>query len=68
MDWLWEILGAIHAIERAVEPGEILLILSDKQPTIVPISRRLNFVKFEHNTLICDARWILLEQNLEIFP
>jgi len=50
--WPWQILGAIGAEARAAEPGEILFFLSGKQPTILPISLRPNFTKFEHNTSI----------------
>jgi len=39
-----------HSIATAGEPGEIFL--SGEQRTILPISRRLNFTKFEHNTSI----------------
>jgi len=44
-------LGAIRAVARAGEPGEILF-LSGKQRTILPIFRRPNFTKFEHNASI----------------
>ena len=37
-------------VARAGKPGEILFFLSDKQRTILPISRRPNITKFEHNT------------------
>jgi len=40
---------------RAGELGEILLFLTGKQRTILPISRRPNFTKFEHNTSIGEA-------------
>jgi len=48
--WPWQILGAIHAVATAGEPGEIFL--SGKQCTISLISCRPNFTKFEHNTSI----------------
>jgi len=48
--WPWQILGAIHTVVTAGEPGEIFL--SGKQRTISPISCRPNFTKFEHNMLI----------------
>jgi len=47
-------LGAIRAVAAAAEPGEFLF-LSGKQRTISPISRRPNFTKFEHNTLIGEV-------------
>jgi len=49
--WPWQIWGAIRAVARAEESGKILF-LPGKQRTILPISRRPNFTKFEHNTLI----------------
>ena len=42
--WPWQILGAIRAVPRAGQPGEILCFLSG--------SRRLNFTKFDHSTSI----------------
>jgi len=47
--WPWQILGAICAVARAKEPGE-MLFLSYKQRMILQISRRPNFTKFEHKT------------------
>jgi len=47
--WPWQILSAICAVARSKEPGK-MLFLSYKQRTILPISRRPNFTKFEHNT------------------
>jgi len=42
-------LGAICTIASAGDQGELL---SGKQRTILPISRRPDFTKFEHNTSI----------------
>jgi len=61
LGWLWYILGTIRVVARAWEPGEFLFFLSDKQRTILLTSRRPNFTKFEHNTLILPAcKWIAL--------
>jgi len=43
-------LGAICAVATAGDPGEI--VLSGKQRTISPISRRPSFTIFERNTSI----------------
>ena len=51
--WPWQILGMIHAVGRAGEPGEIFL--SGKQSTILTIPRQPNFTKFEHNMTISVA-------------
>jgi len=56
--WPRQILGAICTVARAGEPRKFL---SGKQGTILLISRRPNFTKFEHNTPV--SRWILSEQN-----
>jgi len=48
--WLRQILGAIRAVAAAGEPGEFFL--SGKQRSILAISRRPNYTKFEHNTSI----------------
>jgi len=52
--WTWQISDAIRSVATAWEPGEILFcfFLSGKQRTISPISRRRNFTKFGHKTLI----------------
>jgi len=50
--WPWQILDMIHAVATAAESGEILFFLSGKQRTILLISCRPNFTKFEHNTSI----------------
>jgi len=42
-------LGSIRAVASAGDKGEFL---SGKQHTILPISRRPDFTKFEHNTSI----------------
>jgi len=42
---------ATRSVTTAGEPGEISS-LSSKQRTVVPISRRPNLTKFEHNTSI----------------
>ena len=47
-----QILGAIRAVLTTGEPGEILFFSSGKQHMISPISHRLDFTKFEHNTSI----------------
>ena len=52
--WHWQILGTICSVARAKEPGE-MLVLSDKHRTILPIARRPNFTKFEHNMSISEA-------------
>jgi len=49
-NWPCQILGAIHAVATAGEPGQNFL--SGKQRTISPISRRPNHTNFEHNTSI----------------
>jgi len=49
-DWPWQILGAICAVARAGELGEFFVRY--KQRTILLISHRPNFTKFEHNTSI----------------
>jgi len=50
--WPWQILGAIRAVARAGEPDKFLFFFSGKQRPIIPISRRPNFTKSEHNTSI----------------
>jgi len=64
--WSWQILDAIRTIARTGEPGEILFLLG-KQRTILPISRRPNFRKFEHNTSIGVAM-NPFETVLKIYP
>jgi len=51
---LADFFGAIRAVATAGEPDEILF-LSGKQRTILPISRRPNFTKYEHNTSIGEV-------------
>jgi len=46
MDEIWSTVATFR------ETGEILFFLSGKQRTMLPISRRPNFTKFEHNTSI----------------
>ena len=50
--WSLHILGTIHAVATAGEPGEFF---SGKQHTISPIFCRPNFMKFAHNTSIGEA-------------
>ena len=47
--WAWQILGAIRAVATAWEPAKIVVFLSGKQRTILPIIRRTNVTKFGHN-------------------
>ena len=55
--WPWQILSAIRTVTRTEEQYEVFFVffLSGKQRTILPISRRRNFTKFEHNTSIDEA-------------
>jgi len=62
--WPWQILGAIHPVAIAKQPGEILF-LSGKQRTS-PIFRRLNFTTFELNASISVAIKTF-KQNCENF-
>jgi len=61
-------LGAICAVATIGEPGEILFLLSGKQRTMSPISRRPNFTKFEHNNAdwCCDEN--IRNRILKILP
>jgi len=65
----WQILGAIRAVGRACE-----IFWSGKQRTILPISRRPNFTKFEHNTSIgvtmktFGAEFLKILAQMHVFP
>ena len=50
--WIWQILGAIRAVARVGEPGEMLFFGQVNNARLLPICRRPNFTKFGHNTSI----------------
>ena len=50
--WPRQILGGICMVARAGDQAKFCFFLSGKQRTILPIFRRPNFTKFEHNTSI----------------
>ena len=65
----WQIMGAIRAVGRACE-----IFWSGKQRTILPISRRPNFTKFEHNTSIgvtmktFGTEFLKILAQMHVFP
>ena len=63
--WPWQILGAIRAVARAGEPGEIFCQVNNARLyrfRVGQISRNMN------TTRRSVSRWILSEQNVENSP
>jgi len=67
---VWQILGAMRALARAIAEEQAIFSGRHKQRTILMISRWPNLTKFEHNASIGEAMNIECFRNriLKIFP